>query len=325
VATARDAVGVAPIPARTLEIFMTCLEREFLVHGETSARVSSLVASGRGESREGRPVIRRLLRRMRAGRENILGLLDFASRASASFACPSEGVPEQCDLLGALARWDHGERAHLRVEADCLVPRALELACDARPVAASIHQLQLLFPSGVRRQAIVHCPAERRSVDLDWCRGCPLVRRIDRASVVCAPDRDAPVDETSGRLGEDASVGEVMGANQVSASPDVPAGELADAMAKVPGNAALLVDDAQRPLGLVEPGEAASSPTGERSGTLGRAGPAVAESESLADAVAFMAKAHRRFLTVIRDDHRALGVLTDLDALRWVAAQRRPR
>jgi CBS domain-containing protein len=327
-ATAWDKLGVTPITARALEALLTCLETEFVTHGETSGHLFSRIAElARGACDEEAPVqLRGLLRRMRAERECILGLLDYASSASASFACPPGTGTEQRDLFAVFARWDRRERAHLQAEANCLVPRALALVGGVEPMALTVHRLDVLSPGGQRRQVTVYCPAERRSVDLEWCRGCPLVGRIERDLVQCAPDLDMRGrGHTCGRLGDDASVGEVMGASQIGVSPDVPAGELANALANAPGMAALVVDDSQRLLGLVEPNEAASSPIQQRSVELGHMGPTVAESASLADAVAFMAKAHLRFLPVIRDDGRAVGVLTDLDAMRWVAAKRRPR
>jgi CBS domain-containing protein len=308
---------------RTLEMLLTCLERDFEAHHETATRLLALVASIEGGKDEAEAMrLRRLVQRARAGRESILGLLEYADRATAGFTRPWETVEER-SLLQALARWDRIERAHLRLEADGLVPRALALVALTTPVALEVRHLEILSGSGGhRRLDTVYCPGECHSVALDWCRTCPMLQHMGPDSIVCSPAVEArKLRHGPERLGDETSVGEAMAATQVSASPDVPAGRIAKALADARGAAAVLVDDALHVLGLVEPAEAAAS-LGVQGGDLVQNGPAVLESASLADAVAFMVKARRRHLPVVGPDDRAVGVLTDLDALHWIAAHR---
>jgi hypothetical protein len=307
---------------RIFETLLTCLQRELDAHNETSRRLSWLIASIEHGKSEAEPAqLQRLLRRGRVERESILGILDYADRATAGFTSPSETAEER-SLIQALARWDRAERAHLRLEGEGLALRALALAALPTPVALRVRRLELLSATGgAHRLNTVYCPGERRSVALDWCRGCPLLRRIGADTVECTPDVDALTSSRAqARLGDGASVGEAMGAKQVSASPEVPVGRIARVLADTPGAAAVLVDDALHVLGFVQAAEAASAPAVQKSDALAERGPAVLESASLADAVAIMAKAHRRYLPVIGDDERAVGVLSDLDALHWIAS-----
>jgi CBS domain-containing protein len=87
--------------------------------------------------------------------------------------------------------------------------------------------------------------------------------------------------------------------------------------------AVAVVDDGERLLGLIEPGTLASAE--QMAGELRRDRPSIGESMSLADAVQRMARTHTRYLPVIDDRERVVGVLADLDALRWVARRRHSR
>jgi CBS domain-containing protein len=311
----------ATAPNRTFGSLFTCLEREVGAHGETSARLRALTAAvDRGECDPKSAPIGNVVRCSQAEHESILGLFDFAFFATAGFT--SQGDAEERATLQALARWDRDERAHLRLEAEVFVPLALALGASAEEVVLTVHHLELLSPGGRSRNDMVYCPADRRSVDLDWCRPCPVMHRIDGDSVRCAPDVDtSETGEGHGPAAEQAPVGEVLGATQVSAIPGVPADRISEALARLPDGAAVVVDDGHHVLGLFEAEDASRSSSDRGNGELSPGG--VLESASLADAMVLMAQMHRRHLPVVRDDEKAVGVLSETDALGWVAAHRR--
>jgi CBS domain-containing protein len=321
------------VPLHTLEALVDCLHRESACHARTVRNLSAhLTALDAGSAPCDTPPARlaRLLGRRRFEEENMLGFLDFAERATAGYALPESATPAQRTLYAALAEWDHRERDRLRVEADLLVPVALALehalGRDAEVVSLEVHHRDLLAQGGCRHEASVFCPVERASVGVEWCRGCPLVRRVSGQAVECTPGA-APSPGTSDpvRLGTGACVGEVMGTRQFSVLPEVPARDIVRALRDTPGAPVVVVDDGDRLLGVIEPFVAASAPLGARASALRHDRSAITESASLADAVDLMVKGHARSLPVVRSDGRVVGMLSDLDALRWVAshAQRR--
>jgi CBS domain-containing protein len=111
-----------------------------------------------------------------------------------------------------------------------------------------------------------------------------------------------------------------MGTRHVSALPEVSASDIARALRDIPGAPVVVVDDGDRPLGVIEPFVAASAPHGSRASALKHDQSSIGESASLAEAVDLMVKGHARSLPVVAADGRIVGVLADLDALRWVAS-----
>ena len=313
-------------PAHTLEALVGCLEQESACHARTicslSLHLSALSAgSATGDTQPIR--LSRLLARRRSEEENMLGFLDFADRATASYVPPQGATAMERALYTALAEWDHRERKRLRMESEVLVPMALALepalGRDAPPVTLDVHHREILAQGGCRHEASVFCPVERESVGVEWCRGCPLARRVGREAVECTPGHAPSASSPSARLGADACVGEVMGPRHVSVLPEVSAREVTRALRETPGGAVVVVDDGDHLLGVIEPFAAASAPLSARAGTLKHNQASIGESASLADAVDLMVKAHARSLPVVRSDGRVVGSLSDLDALRWVA------
>ncbi len=319
----------AGVPAHTLDALVTCLEGESLRHAETVRGLSSHLSALAG--REPPPPtesarLARLLGRRRSEEESLLGFLEFAGRVTAAFTPPEGASAEQRALYLALAAWDCRERARLRAESDFLVPLALvldpALGRDARPISLDVHHREILARGGRRREASVFCPVAHASVAVDWCRGCPLARRVGRDTVECTPAPARSDDGACTRLGDNACVGEVMGTRHVSALPEVSASEIAHALGDTPAAPVVVVDGGDRLLGVIEPFAAASAPRGAPACTLTRDRSSISESASLADAVDLMVKGHARHLPVVRSDGRVVGTLADLDALRWVARGR---
>lgn len=323
--------NAAPLPIHTLDAVVACLRDAFRAHRTTSGHLSTGLARLAEEHDEPRtrmtPGLARLLRELRAGHENLLGLLEFADRLTASFTCPPHATEQQRRLYAALAVWSRRERTCIRLEAEYLVSRALQLApalaSDAHAVTLTVHRREILAQGGRRLDATVFCPAERTSVGVDWCRGCPLLVRMKHDAVRCTPhDERTDHNREAVRIGDDILVGEAMGGHHVSALAETPAADVARALANEPGRPALVVDDGDRLLGMVDGEVAATSTDGQRAGGLSRAAPSIRESASLTDAVDCMVRRHARFLPVVRDDDRVVGVLSDVDALRLIARQR---
>jgi CBS domain-containing protein len=104
--------------------------------------------------------------------------------------------------------------------------------------------------------------------------------------------------------------------------PEVRASEIARALKGASVSAILVVDDADRLVGVIDPRVLESAAPDETAAVLARRSPCIGESASLAEAVECMVRAHTRYLPVLRADGRVAGVLDDLDALRWIALHR---
>jgi CBS domain-containing protein len=330
-ARAREAAGPVVVPAQTLSSWLSCVEAAARVHAETWACLSPELGAGLGDrAHPAEPppfTLAEVVGRLRRERDILLGLLDFAERLCAEYMLPATATETQRDLYRQMAAWDARERAHLRLESDHLVPRALSLrgSRGRRPLAATVtvRQREILSHGGQRRRSTVFCPSENQSVDLAWCRGCPLAESVDANAVRCSPDPAAKEAPPTTRIGSETPVGAVMNARHVSALPEVPAAQLANATGGAPDVAVLVVDDGDHPLGIIEPAVLAASPGAMPAATIGHSIPSIREDSSVSDAIECMVRGHRRFLPVVQEDGRVAGVLSDLDILRWVARMAR--
>ena len=325
-----DEASAMQIPAHTVDALLSCMEATLAKDADDS---SALFAHLLAQESDGLPSeprasdVARLLRHLRTGHETMFGLLEFARRTTASFTCPEGSMDVERALYEALGAWVGREEERLRSESDGLVARALGLSLEhgqgLQPVILEVRRREILSRGGARRQLSTFCPAERRSVGLEWCRGCPLALHADQDTVRCLPDvepRDRS-DDTA-RLGSDAAVGEAVGRHQWSVLPDVRASEIASALKGTSVSAILVVDDADRLVGVIDRSVLESAPPDERAGVLARRTPCIGEANSLIEAVECMVRAHTRYLPVLRADGRVAGVLDDLDALRWIALHR---
>jgi CBS domain-containing protein len=139
------------------------------------------------------------------------------------------------------------------------------------------------------------------------------------------PQVESPARAPTGkRLGDDVCVGEAMGERHVSVEPGVAARALAEALRVEPVLAALVVDESDRLIGAIERGRAMLANGRDSAMLLGESSPFVAESASLAEAIERLVTMHLRFLPVVDARGRVVGLLSDLDTLRWVATFRRP-
>jgi CBS domain-containing protein len=125
-------------------------------------------------------------------------------------------------------------------------------------------------------------------------------------------------------LGGDVCVGETMGTYAIAVSADVEAETLFEAFSGACAVvlAAIVVDENDRPVGLVHRSEARRPHPGSLAGDLAREVRPVRESMTLASAIARMVREHRRALPVVNDSGQVVGLVSDLDALEWAARAR---
>lgn len=168
----------------------------------------------------------------------------------------------------------------------------------------------------------VFCPARHRSLAIDTCLGCEHLCRALGDAIECVPARGQPDGRDPGppnRLGEDAWVGDAMGAFALAVHVALPLDGLRRAFEEAAAAVALVVDDRERLAGVVEDTLVARMKAPARAIDLARRVQPVHESERLVHAIDRMIHERARALPVIDDDGCVVALLTDLDALRWVA------
>jgi CBS domain-containing protein len=324
-ASARGDASTEARPARTLSVILACLDQSACDRALTSTRLlARLVAQGSPDhgAEEAPAELAHLLRDAHTGRENELALLEFVRHVTADFTSLDPLSAQERRLCEELAGWVEREKDRLRVESDCVVPRLVSLSGLTRhlsPAHLSVRRRELVTGDGRRQYRTVFCPAERRSVDLAWCRGCALAARVGRVSVDCTPDvEDEGLRPAAPGLGERVPVGQAMGRVHLSVRPHVRADDIARALKAAPVAAVLVVDEGDRLLGSIDASAIAPAPPGRTADELRNEGPCIEETAPLADAVECMAAAHARCLPVVDDRQRAVGVIADVDALQWV-------
>jgi hypothetical protein len=322
VAALAERAATAQVPWRTLELLFGGLARVADVHEMTLAGLRALVADPASADSTAT-----WLRRLHAEHEEEMALLALTEPTQETLAAPAPAAGALLELLEALSVWEAHQRILRLREQTQLVPSLLAMARDVGPDAPSstlaVRRLDTLSTHGRRTQLDVFCPAERRSVGVEWCRGCPLVRHVGAERVECVPGvpARAPPGAAQRRLGDDAPVADAMAPHHLRVLPDVTAGAIADTLDRPP-LATAVVDPGGRLLGIVATADVAQSPPDRIAQDLGRRGLVVPETASVAEAVDHMVHGHVRWLAVTDDEERVVGLLTDVDALRWIAQRR---
>jgi CBS-domain-containing membrane protein len=170
----------------------------------------------------------------------------------------------------------------------------------------------------------VFCPSKRRSMAVDECRACAHFRNVDAALLECEPQgplRAVRAVADAMRVGEDVCVGETMSDQIVCVAGDAPAVELIRAFSRMCAAiiGAVVVDHDRHVIGVVERGDAMRASESLPARRLAQPVAPVHESLTLAAAVARMATERRRVLPVVDDEAYVVGLISDLDALHWVA------
>ena len=213
----------------------------------------------------------------------------------------------------------------------------------SRPVELAVHELETLERDGRSERTLrVFCPLRHESADVRSCAGCEFARQVSDVRVACEPPvafdpRDADR-EGALLLGPDAKalrtpLGAVCAPHSVAVRVDVP---LAQAVALLTHEKFVVVltsdDQVCGVLSAAEPPRQASvldGADGAAGGTWssphGTDGPfrVLPESAPLSEAIELMVRGHVRLVAVTGESRRFVGLVTDLDILRWAADTRR--
>ena len=192
------------------------------------------------------------------------------------------------------------------------------------PVRLPVRTLERVHIDASRTETeAVFCPGQCRSMHIDTCRDCERLMAFGEDGIHCTPDPGA-VASIGAPAGSDVSVGEAMGCAAFLVDAELPAAAFARAL-HMPGHrVAVVVDEAQRALGLVEVAVAAAALEHTTVQDLVRQVACIHEGTPLARAIDRMVHERVRALPVVDDEGRVVGLLTNLDALHWVA-HRNPR
>jgi CBS-domain-containing membrane protein len=174
----------------------------------------------------------------------------------------------------------------------------------------------------LRASSTVFCPGQCRSIDVETCRRCPRLSRAVDDTIECAPPKSERVARdllADARLGDDACVGDAMGPVAVSVHAELRAVALTSALQEEGAVVAIVVDEDGHLLGLVGAADAVRAIESVRARELAHRVTPVHESAPLAHAVDRMVRERARALPVVDNDGYVVALLTDLDALHWVA------
>ncbi|HEU5479338.1 MAG TPA: CBS domain-containing protein, partial [Candidatus Tumulicola sp.] len=114
-------------------------------------------------------------------------------------------------------------------------------------------------------------------------------------------------------------VGAVVGPKQIAVRAEVTIRELRGLLAEAPASTVLVVDQDNRLLGTIDSSSLEQAPAAAPTILRMRARTAIAETASVAEAVDCLVHSHSRSVAVVDKDDRAVGVLTDVELLRWFA------
>jgi len=181
----------------------------------------------------------------------------------------------------------------------------------------------------------VFCPSRARSVPRETCAACPRAEDVPPATagrgarVTCAPT-EARRDELASRrtgpdVGEAAArirLGEAMGTALASVRAGASLGDVERVMGATNQPAVVVLDGADGIAGIVTRRDlargAAASPV---TSVMRRSVHALPEDASLAHAIAVMACAGVRQVPVVGADAALVGMVSDRDVVRWLAAR----
>lgn len=189
----------------------------------------------------------------------------------------------------------------------------------------------------------VFCPARRESVDYEQCRRCahltsaPESPAVQGACIECEPAPPAEseyvssADRTPG--GRDEAIGAVVGPLVLCVRAELPVGHLPHAFREWTGIELPVVDADGRLLGTVlrddfrrRSGYPAARFEGEpRVAERLDTATALYEGASIEQAVEVLSVRRARNLVLVRADETVVGLLTDLELLRWLTLDRKRR
>jgi CBS domain-containing protein len=180
----------------------------------------------------------------------------------------------------------------------------------------------------------VFCPAGERSVAYETCVRCgslcslPAEPEQPGATITCTPDvLHAPMQ------GSETLVGAIVSAHVVCVRPELPLRELRSAFTRSTIAQLAVVDEEGRLLGTVwredfirrdsSPASLLGIRLPSRVGDRMEGAVGLHEAARVTDAIRAIARDRARIVFAVDDERVVVGALTDLDLLRWLAAQRR--
>ncbi|HXN32727.1 MAG TPA: CBS domain-containing protein [Polyangiaceae bacterium] len=199
-----------------------------------------------------------------------------------------------------------------------------------RPQELPVRSLEVFERDGRSARALrVFCPPRHASVAARTCTACPFAQTVSETTVTCAPPalpggREAAPDNPL-FLGPDAlalrtPVGAVCALRSVAVRVDVPVARARRLLDRDPFVVVLTEDDRVRGvLSAAEPSDELIA-LDEIDGRT----PALPESAPLIEAIELMLHGHVRLVSVTGENHHFLGLVADLDVLRWAARHNLP-
>jgi CBS domain-containing protein len=191
------------------------------------------------------------------------------------------------------------------------------------PVELPVRSVDILERNGRTVRLRVFCPSRYRSVDSSTCTVCPFVQTFSVIAVTCAPPgvsaeagatRDKPLFLGPEALALRTPVGSVCALRSVAVRDDVSPAHARSVLDRYPFAVVLTPDDRVRGiLSEAEPSDARS--LGEIDGRT----PILPEYAPLIEAIELMLRGHVRLVPVVDEKRRFLGLVADLDVLRWAA------
>jgi len=196
---------------------------------------------------------------------------------------------------------------------------------EGTPVELPVRSVDILERNGRTVRALrVFCPPRYRSVDSSTCAACTFVHTFSDVAVTCAPPGESaeadPAPDKPLFLGPEAlalrtPVGSVCSLRSIAVREDVSPAQARGALDRYPFAVVLAPNDhVCGVLSAAEPPDlhAALSEADGRTPTLPEFAP-------LIEAIELMLHAHVRLVPVVDENRRFLGVVADLDVLRWAA------
>jgi CBS domain-containing protein len=198
-----------------------------------------------------------------------------------------------------------------------------------RPVELAVRSVEIFEQDGRRLRTIrVFCPRRYASVSASNCTTCPFARAVSEATITCMPPSlplgfawapDKPLVRGPESLALRTPVGAVCAVHAVAVRVDVPVAQARTLLERVAVVVVLSADDhvhgvlsaAEPPEGLMDLRE------------MENRADMLTESAPLIEAIDRMLHGRVRCVVVTGDDRDFVGIVADLDVLRWVAHRRR--
>lgn len=194
------------------------------------------------------------------------------------------------------------------------------IACLPRVPTLPIHTLEVIGEAGASVHLSVFCSRKRASTAVSVCRECPHFDADSSAGVTCdAPPRSADT-PSSGRAGlltgadaltTNVCAGDLLGLRTIAVRDAACTASLTEAELHA-APAVVVIDACGHPVQMRV----------RRDGFEARS---LRESATLDEALHLMIHHHVRYVPLVDSDGALVGLLTDLDVLRWVATIKREK